>query len=99
MVYADSLSAVSDDGFRFSGDGTKPSLVETFRKSFAVVEALPCDVLLVPHPFVTGMEEKLARQRKDASVNPFIDAGACRAFAARQRTAFEARLASEKGKK
>ena len=99
MVYADSLSAVSDDGFRFSGDGTRPSLVETFRKSFAVVEALPCDVLLVPHPFVMGMKEKLASQRKDASVNPFIDAGACRAFAARQRTAFEARLASEKGKK
>jgi metallo-beta-lactamase class B len=99
VVYADSLSAVSDDGFRFSGDGKRPSIVETFRKSFAVVEALPCDVLLVPHPFVMGMEEKLASQRKDPSVNPFIDAGACRAFAARQRTAFEARVASEKGKK
>lgn len=99
MVYADSLSAVSDDGFRFSGDGKKPSLAETFRKSFTVVEALPCDVLLVPHPFVMGMEEKLVRQRKDSSVNPFVDAGACRAFAARQRKAFEARLASEQGKK
>jgi metallo-beta-lactamase class B len=96
MVYADSLSAVSDDGFRFSGDGTRPSIVEIFRRSFAVVEALPCDVLLVPHPFVMGIEEKLAQQRKDPSVNPFIDAGACRAFAARQRKAFEARVATEK---
>jgi metallo-beta-lactamase class B len=99
MVYADSLSAVSDDGFRFSGDGKGPALVETFRKSLAVVEALPCDVLLAPHPFVIGMDEKLARQRKDPSINPFIDAGACRAFAATQRKAFEARLARESGKK
>ena len=76
VVYADSLSAVSDDGFRFSGGGAGASLVETFRKSLAVVEALPCDVLLVPHPFVMGMEEKLARQRKEPSVNPFVDAGA-----------------------
>ena len=99
VVYADSLSAVSDDGFRFSGGGAGASLVETFRRSLAVVEALPCDVLLVPHPFVMGMEEKLARQRKDPSVNPFVDAGACRAFAATQRKAFEARLASEKAGK
>jgi metallo-beta-lactamase class B len=96
VVYADSLSAVSDEGFRFSGDAKRPSIAETFRKSLAVVEALPCDVLLVPHPFVMAMEEKLERQRKDRSVNPFIDAGACRAYAARQRKAFEARLASEK---
>jgi metallo-beta-lactamase class B len=97
MVYADSLSAVSDNGFRFSGDGKGPSLVETFRKSLADVEALPCDVLLVPHPFVIGMDENLARQRKDPAINPFIDAGACRAFAATQRKALEARLAREKG--
>ena len=96
IVYADSLSAVSDDGFRFSGDGTRPPIVEIFRRSLAVVEALPCDVLLVPHPFALDLDEKRARQRKDPSVNPFIDAGACRAFAASQRKAFEARLASEK---
>ena len=95
VVYADSLSAVSDEGFRFSGDGTRPSIVETFRGSFDVVEALPCDVLLVPHPFVMGMDETRARQLKDPAVNPFIDAGACRAFAATQRKAFEARIAGE----
>jgi metallo-beta-lactamase class B len=96
VVYADSLSAVSDEGFRFSGDGTRPSIVETFRRSFDVVGALPCDVLLVPHPFAMGMDEKRARQKQEPAVNPFVDAGACKAFAARQRTAFEARLASEK---
>jgi metallo-beta-lactamase class B len=95
VVYADSLSAVSDEGFRFSGDGTRGSIVEVFRKSLATVAALPCDVLLVPHPFVIGMDAKLARWQKDATANPFIDARACRAFAASQRRAFDKRVASE----
>jgi metallo-beta-lactamase class B len=93
FVYADSLSAVSEDGFRFTSN---PALVETFRRSIAVVEQLPCDVLLAPHPFAIGLEAKLGAMKKDKTVNPFIDAGACRAFAATQRKAFEARLASEK---
>jgi metallo-beta-lactamase class B len=93
LVYVDSLSAVSEDGFRFTG---RPSLVETFRRSIGVVERLPCDVLLAPHPFAIGLEAKLAVMKKDETVNPFIDAGACRTFAATQRKAFEARIASEK---
>jgi metallo-beta-lactamase class B len=96
VVYADSLSAVADDGFRFSGDGKRASIVEVFRKSLATVEALPCDVLLVPHPFSIGMDDKLARWQKDATVNPFIDAGACRAYVALQRKRLDERLASEK---
>lgn len=96
MVYADSLSAVSDDGFRFTGSATTPSLVDTFQRSLTVVEQLPCDVLLVPHPFSIGMDDKLARWQKDATGNPFIDAGACRRYAATQRKAFEARIARER---
>jgi len=96
VVYADSLSAVADDGFRFSGDGKRASIVEVFRKSLATVEALPCDVLLVPHPFSMGMDDKLARWQKDATVNPFIDAGACRAYVALQRKRLDERLAREK---
>ncbi|HUE86089.1 MAG TPA: subclass B3 metallo-beta-lactamase [Vicinamibacterales bacterium] len=93
VVYVDSLSAVSEDGFRFTAS---PSLVETFRRSIAVVEQLPCDVLLAPHPFAIALEAKLAAMKKDKRVNPFIDAGACQAFAATQRKALEARLATEK---
>jgi metallo-beta-lactamase class B len=93
LVYVDSLSAVSEDDFRFSA---RPSLVDTFRRSIAVVEQLPCDVLLAPHPFAIGLEAKLAAMKKDKTLNPFIDAGACRTFAATQRKAFEARIASER---
>ena len=96
VVYSDSLSAVADDGFQFSADSKRPSIVETFRKSLARVEALPCDVLLVPHPFAMGLVEKLARRLKNPAVNPFVDSNACRAYASGQRKRLEERIASEK---
>lgn len=96
VVYADSLSPVADEGFRFSGDGTRPSIVETFRASLARVAALRCDVLLVPHPFSNGVEEKLARRQKDATVNPFVEPGACQAYAALQGKRLDERVAREK---
>src|SRR5262245_26083909 len=37
-VYADSLNAVSADGFRFTGDRSHPSIVESFRQSLRTVE-------------------------------------------------------------
>src|SRR5262245_38863457 len=40
IVYADSLTAVSDDGFRFSGNRRRPGIVDTFRGSIATVAAL-----------------------------------------------------------
>ena len=47
IVYADSLSAVSAPGFRFSADAAR---VEAFRRSIDTVAALPCDVLIALHP-------------------------------------------------
>ena len=49
LVYADSLTPVSDDGFRFTGDGKRPSIVDPFRRSITR-EELRCDVILAPHP-------------------------------------------------
>lgn len=52
IVYADSLNPVSAPAFRFTGDATHPRRIEEFRRSIAKVAALPCDVLLVVHPFM-----------------------------------------------
>jgi metallo-beta-lactamase class B len=95
VVYADSLNAVSAPGFRFSGDASRPSLVETFRKSIATVEGLPCDILLAVHPGFADMDRKLAA-REGAASDPFIDPGACRVYAASARQALEGRLQQEK---
>jgi len=52
VVYADSLTAVAAPGFRYTGDSSRPSIVDTFRKSIATVAALPCDLLIAAHPAV-----------------------------------------------
>ena len=93
MVYADSLSSVADDGFRFTA--TKPSIVDTFRQSIAKVEKLPCDILLAPHPSSFGMAEKLAKWKSAPEVNPFIDAPSCRNYAAAARKRLDARIVEE----
>lgn len=95
VVYADSLNPVSDDGFRFSGDGKRPSLVESFRTSLTKLENLPCDILLLPHPGAMDLVRKLARQKQDAATNPFIDAAACRTYAALGRKRLASRVAQE----
>ena len=95
VVYTDSLSAVSDDGFRFTGDGKRPSIAESFRRSIATLEELPCDILIAPHPFSFGMPEKLTKWKAEPATNPFIDADACRAYAAGARKRLDERLAQE----
>ncbi len=95
LVYADSLTPVSAPGFRFTGDASRPSLVETFRASIAKVAALPCDVLLTPHPSASGMEEKLARRQQEVTSDPFVDPESCRVYAAKAAAGLAKRIAEE----
>ena len=95
MVYADSLNSVSAPGFRFTGNATYPSRVAIFEKSIATIESLPCDILITPHPEAIDMDAKLARRAKDPATNPFIDSGACKAYAAGARERLAKRTAEE----
>ena len=81
IVYADSLSAVSAEGFRFSDDRSSPNGAEQISASTSLIRDLPCDILLAPHPFLIKLEEKLAARAADPGVNPFIDPAACAAYA------------------
>jgi len=83
---------VSAPGFRF-GEGGRAQL---FARSIAVVEKLPCDVLLTPHPWDFDLDGKLKRRAKQPDVNPFVQPGACKAYAARARQNLERRVEEEK---
>lgn len=96
VVYADSLTAVSAPGFRFSGDKTHPSLVNTFQRSISRVAQLPCDVLISVHPEFSDMNRKLALRAGGSTVNPFVDSQACRTYAANARQALDRRVLDEK---
>jgi metallo-beta-lactamase class B len=96
VVYADSLNPVSDPGFHFTGDAKHPSREESFRRSIAAVEGLPCDVLLTVHPGFAGLDDKLQRREQQPASNPFVDPQACRAYAADARQRLDRRVAEER---
>jgi metallo-beta-lactamase class B len=95
VVYADSLNAVSAPAFRFTGDATHPSRVPAFRKSIAAIRALPCDIILAVHPSAADLDKKFERRRQHPAVDPFVDAGACRAYADGASKRLDARIAEE----
>jgi metallo-beta-lactamase class B len=95
LVYADSLTAVSAPDFRYSRSDAWPDAVADFERSFATIAALPCDVLITPHPEASGLFERLARQEREPKADAFVDRGACRTYAERARARFQARLEEE----
>ena len=97
IVYADSLTPVSDEGFRTSGDATRPSRVDVFRASIDRVEQLPCDVVLAPHPVLNNFAARVAQLEAGAAEHPFIQPNACRAYAAAARKKLEQRIVDERG--
>jgi metallo-beta-lactamase class B len=97
VVYADSVTAVSQGAFRYSGGLGAPDISALFKASIDKIGALKCDVLLSTHPGASGLLEK--RAARTAASNPFINAGACRDFASRAQANLAARLATEQGEK
>lgn len=94
VVYADSVSAIVEGDFRFSGDSTHPDIGVSFAQSIARVGALPCDVLLTPHPDASNTFEKLGA--RTAKSNPFINKNGCRAYADGAAERLKARLDKER---
>ena len=89
LAYVDSISAVSADRYRFSDH---PTYVAMLRATLDKVAALPCHLLLTPHPSASNLLERLTGKA------PLVEAGACAAYAMRGRSGLEQRLAREAGR-
>lgn len=85
IAYADSLSA---PGYQLQGNPRYPHLVEDYRRSFATVRALPCDVLLTPHPGASNWDYAAGARAGAKALN-------CRAYADAAEQKFDAQLAKE----
>ncbi|CAN7603360.1 subclass B3 metallo-beta-lactamase [Massilia sp. LjRoot122] len=97
MVYADSLTPVSTDGFHYSGGPGYPDRSASFRKTIDRIAGLKCDIVIAAHPSATDAFGKAAR--KSAQSNPFIDPDGCRKLAAGAGKTLEARLQREREEK
>ena len=87
IVYADSLSPVSRDDYRFSDH---PDYLRAYRASIAKIAALDCDILLTPHPSASNMAARFAGRA------PLENPNACREYAADLSKRLDERLAKEK---
>lgn len=91
VAYVDSLTAVSASGYRFTDARANPTILPTFRATFERVAALPCDLLLTPHPQASALWSRLG----PAASQPLAAPGACRAYVDDARRRLDARLAQE----
>lgn len=74
--------------YRLAGTDSYPGIAADYKKTFATLKALPCDVFLASHGSMFGLKEKLARRQSEA----FIDPAGYWAFVQESQTEFEAAL-------
>ena len=98
MVYADSITAFTNGVYRYS-DPAHPERVAGFRKTFDIVAALPCDVLITTHPDVSAFIDRAAAHRAGRQPDPLIDRNACKALAQASVVKFEKKLKEEQSAK
>ena len=86
LVFADSLTAISSDNFKFTADGG--ARVAQFRNTINTVRALPCDLLVTAHPSASAVFDRNATGK-------LIDTHACHTYADSAEQALDRRIASE----
>ncbi|MBU0912755.1 MAG: subclass B3 metallo-beta-lactamase [Gammaproteobacteria bacterium] len=91
MAYIDSLTAISDDQYRYSDDNSHPGYLASFRTALNQISQLPCDILLTPHPGASAMWQRLGPDPSQPLVNP----NGCRDYAAKASLKLDKRLAEE----
>lgn len=96
VVYADSQTPVAADGFRFTRNTRYPNALEDFTRGLNVIEHLPCDILLTPHPEASGFWDRVDA-RAHGQTDALVDSGACERFVAGARDQIARRVAEEQG--
>ena len=87
FVFADSLGAVSADGYRFTDH---PAYVAVLRATMKrVAELKPCDVLIAPHPAQSRFFERLSGKE------PLADPAGCAIYAKAAMERLDVRLLKE----
>jgi len=90
MAYADSLTAVSADSFRFSSNTTYPNVMHDFEKSSRRC-APSCDILLTRIRKWSDLWKRIER-RDQVAMPTLVDSTACRRLADTSRANLEKRV-------
>lgn len=85
IAYADSVSA---PGYTLLDNPRYPHIVDDYRRGFAAMRALPCDLLITPHPDGSGWAPQDVGNRHPAPMS-------CAAYADRAERALDEAIARE----
>ena len=91
IAYVDSLTAISDDRYQFTDEVAHPGVIAVFRQTLQNVAALPCDLLVTPHPSASRLWSRMGPQ----ATLPLIDPQACQAYAAAATLRLDKRIEQE----
>lgn len=98
MVYADSLGLRAAVDYRYS-DPAHPERLRGYEQTLRTVAALPCDILIAPHPEAVGLLQRTGQAAKPVGGKAMlVDPQACKAYAADARASMAEFLAGEAGK-
>ncbi len=86
IVYADSLTA---PGYQLIDNPRYPHIVDDYRRSFARLRDLRCDLLITPHPDFSGWKPAEAQ-------TPHAEPTTCRAYAAAAEARLDEQLEKER---
>lgn len=90
LLYADSQTPISADGFKFTNSLTYPSGPADFERGLSRLGSVRCDILLTPHPSASRLFERMASGR-------VIDPALCRQFVDSARQVVARRMSGERG--
>lgn len=90
VVYADSQTPVSADGFRFTDSDAYPTAIADFERGFNTLEQMPCDILITTHPGASALWDRLEAGQG------LIDPQACKRYAETARRSLAKRIQQEK---
>lgn len=79
------------DSYKLIGNRTYPQIADDFRKQFALLKSLPCDVFLGAHGAYFGLEAKYERF-KGGDHNAFVDPSGYQSYVEERERSFETAL-------
>jgi metallo-beta-lactamase class B len=94
MVYADSITPVSADGYKFTNPQNS-ELIAGFEKSFNFLETTPCDILITTHPEASDLWDRVHARERGVTPDPMVNPEPCRQLAQNGREQLRQRLADE----
>jgi metallo-beta-lactamase class B len=81
-------------GYKLVNNKAYPQIASDYKRGFAVLDSLPCDIFLGAHGAYFGLKDKYARS-KSGDKNAFIDPNGYKAYIADRERVFAAELARQ----